>query len=170
MKELTARQREVYDFIRKRIETGVPPTIRDICEGCDIASFNGARTHLEVLQAKGWITVVPFKSRSIRLTAEAKAKEESMARILTTVVQDERGVEVRAYPSTPDDDSGAPRFFVCFGVNGVTPAGENGSMAIHGFTEEALERFVADVYNAARDAIHASKQRNLRECEAVMGT
>jgi repressor LexA len=53
---LTDRQREIYDFIRERIENrGYPPSIREICDGFDIKSPNGVMCHLKALVKKGAI-------------------------------------------------------------------------------------------------------------------
>ena len=73
-KELTARQREVLDFIRKMIENkGLPPTIREIGERFKITSTNGVRAILYALSKKGYIRRKPLVSRGIELAKKAKA-------------------------------------------------------------------------------------------------
>jgi len=73
-KELTARQREVLDFIRKMIENkGLPPTIREIGERFKITSTNGVRAILCALSKKGYIRRKPLVSRGIELAKKAKA-------------------------------------------------------------------------------------------------
>ena len=53
---LTAKQREIYDFICKYIrDEGYPPAIRDIGKAFDIVSPNGVMCHLKALQKKGFI-------------------------------------------------------------------------------------------------------------------
>jgi repressor LexA len=53
---LTTKQQQIYNFIRKQIETkGFPPAIRDICEAFGISSPNGVMCHLKALQKKGYI-------------------------------------------------------------------------------------------------------------------
>lgn len=69
MLELTSRQAEIYTFIKERIAEGMPPTIREIGEHCGISSPNGVRCHLQAIQKKGFITMQPFKERTIQLTA-----------------------------------------------------------------------------------------------------
>jgi len=72
-KELTARQREVLDFIREMIENkGLPPTIREIGERFRIASTNGVRAILSALSKKGYIRRKPLVSRGIELAKKAK--------------------------------------------------------------------------------------------------
>jgi len=73
-KELTARQREVLDFIREMIENkGLPPTIREIGEKFKIASTNGVRAILFALSKKGYIRRKPLVARGIELAKKAKA-------------------------------------------------------------------------------------------------
>jgi repressor LexA len=56
---LTAKQQQIYNFIRKHIESkGFPPAIRDICDEFSIASPNGVMCHLKALEKKGFINRV----------------------------------------------------------------------------------------------------------------
>ncbi len=72
--QLTRRQREVFELIRKKIEgRGYGPTVREIGEHFDIRSPNGVMCHLKALEKKGLITREPNRSRAIQLTAAAKA-------------------------------------------------------------------------------------------------
>jgi len=66
--QLTERQREIYDFIREKIEVrGYGPTVREIGEGFGIASPNGVMCHLNALVKKGLITRDPRHARAIQL-------------------------------------------------------------------------------------------------------
>jgi len=65
---LTARQREIYDFIRTKIESrGYGPTVREIGEAFDIRSPNGVMCHLKALETKGLIHRDPRHARAIQL-------------------------------------------------------------------------------------------------------
>ena len=56
MKKLTARQREVLDYISDYIcDRGYPPTIREIGDELGIKSTNGVSEHLETLWKKGYL-------------------------------------------------------------------------------------------------------------------
>ena len=78
-KKLTARQREIYNFIAQAIrDNGYPPTIREIMEGFGIASTNGVRTTLAALEKKGYIRRRPMLSRGIELT-DYFAREHSLS-------------------------------------------------------------------------------------------
>src|SRR5262245_40863300 len=68
LSQLTKRQREVYDFIKDKIEErGYGPTVREIGGGLDIASPNGVMCHLKALEKKGLIKREGFSARAIQL-------------------------------------------------------------------------------------------------------
>src|SRR4051812_9985233 len=65
---LTERQREIYEFIREKIETrGYGPTVREIGEGFGIKSPNGVMCHLNALVSKGLVERAKGKARAIQL-------------------------------------------------------------------------------------------------------
>jgi len=69
--ELTDRQNEILNLIRRQIEkTGLPPTRADICEALGFRSPNAAESHLRALEAKGVIAMTPGASRGIRIVAQ----------------------------------------------------------------------------------------------------
>jgi repressor LexA len=66
--QLTERQREIYDFIREKIESrGFGPTVREIGEGFRIKSPNGVMCHLKALEKKSLIKRTGFRARAIQL-------------------------------------------------------------------------------------------------------
>jgi repressor LexA len=65
---LTSRQREIYRFIRDKIQgRGYGPTVREIGTQFLIKSPNGVMCHLKALQKKGLIHREPNMSRAIQL-------------------------------------------------------------------------------------------------------
>lgn len=71
--QLTARQQEVLDLIRRHIEaTGFPPTRADIARELGFRSANAAEEHLKALARKGAIEMVAGTSRGIRLAEESR--------------------------------------------------------------------------------------------------
>jgi repressor LexA len=65
---LTRRQREILDFINRKIESrGFPPTIRDIGNAFEIKSPNGVMCHLKALEKKGFISRQGKSARAIQL-------------------------------------------------------------------------------------------------------
>src|SRR5437016_2076478 len=68
LSQLTERQREIYEFIRDKIESrGYGPTVREIGLGFDIKSPNGVMCHLKALEKKGLIVREGFSARAIQL-------------------------------------------------------------------------------------------------------
>ena len=68
MDSLTPRQREIYSFIRSKIQgRGYGPTVREIGLHFQIKSPNGVMCHLKALQKKGLIHREPNMSRAIQL-------------------------------------------------------------------------------------------------------
>ena len=53
---LTARQKQIYDFLLKNIrEKGFAPSMQEIGQRFKIASTNGVSDHLRALEKKGYI-------------------------------------------------------------------------------------------------------------------
>ena len=68
MDELTPRQTQILDLIRKHIaNSGFPPTRVDICRALGFRSPNAAEEHLRALARKGAIEILAGTSRGIRL-------------------------------------------------------------------------------------------------------
>ena len=69
---LTKRQRQVYEFIRDKIQNrGYGPTVREIGAEFQISSPNGVMCHLKALEKKGLITREPNMSRAITLQEDS---------------------------------------------------------------------------------------------------
>jgi repressor LexA len=72
MKTLTARQKEVLDFISSYIEEhAYPPTIREMAERFAI-SVKGAYDHVKALEKKGYIRLGENRSRALELTSRER--------------------------------------------------------------------------------------------------
>jgi repressor LexA len=68
----TARVRErIFRFVRERILSGRPPTVREVQEAFGFAAVQSARMHLEALVAAGRLRKEPGVSRGYRLPEEA---------------------------------------------------------------------------------------------------
>jgi repressor LexA len=68
LSNLTQRQKEIYEFIREKIEVrGYPPTVREIGQAFKIMSPNGVMCHLNALEKKGLITRQDHSARAIQL-------------------------------------------------------------------------------------------------------
>ena len=65
---LTARQQQILDWIRGRIEeTGMPPTRAEIATGLGFSTASSAEDHLQALARKGVLEITPGTSRGLRL-------------------------------------------------------------------------------------------------------
>jgi repressor LexA len=65
---LTARQRQILDWIRGYMEaTGMPPTRAEIAGGLGFSTPSSAEDHLQALARKGAIEILPGASRGLRL-------------------------------------------------------------------------------------------------------
>jgi SOS-response transcriptional repressor LexA len=73
--QLTPRQREIFDYIKQRIDGGFPPTLREICGHTGIRSPNAVVQHLRALRKKGWIETDEHIARGIRLVNQLKPGE-----------------------------------------------------------------------------------------------
>ncbi len=79
MNELTARQRQVLDYIREVLEvSGMPPTVAEITVAMGVSSTNGIRGHLQALERKGVIELIPNTSRGIRLLDQPEMMEGTL--------------------------------------------------------------------------------------------
>ena len=72
-KYLTARQREIFTYIQRRIKEGYPPTIREIGSKFGF-SEKAAHDHLNALEKKKYIGREEGKPRAISLLKEADPK------------------------------------------------------------------------------------------------
>ncbi|MBS1878764.1 MAG: transcriptional repressor LexA [Actinobacteria bacterium] len=72
--DLTKRQKEIFDFIRKyAAKTGYPPTVREIGKAVGLHSSSTVHAHLANLEKIGLLKRDPSKPRAIELLFE-KAK------------------------------------------------------------------------------------------------
>jgi repressor LexA len=65
---LTARQRQILDWIRGHLDaTGMPPTRAEIAAGLGFSTASSAEDHLQALARKGALELRPGASRGLRL-------------------------------------------------------------------------------------------------------
>jgi repressor LexA len=70
--DLTKRQQEIFDFIRKySAKYGYPPTVRDIGKAVGLASSSTVHAHLANLEKLGLLRRDPSKPRAIELLDRA---------------------------------------------------------------------------------------------------
>ena len=65
---LSAKQKEILEFIREEISTkGYPPTVREIGKKVGLSSTSSVHAHLSYLESEGLIRRDPSKPRTIEL-------------------------------------------------------------------------------------------------------
>jgi len=73
-KDLTKRQQEIFDFIKRySARYGYPPTVRDIGKAVGLASSSTVHAHLANLEKSGLLRRDPSKPRAIELLDRAAA-------------------------------------------------------------------------------------------------
>ena len=66
--ELTARQKELFDFLKEFFrEKGFPPTLREIASHFGLKGPRGPQKTLNILERKGYIRKIPGESRAIEI-------------------------------------------------------------------------------------------------------
>jgi repressor LexA len=76
---LTSKQRQIYEFIRDKIESrGYPPTVREIGVAFGIQSPNGVMCHLNALVKKGFIEREGNSARAIRLIDHRRPRSSGL--------------------------------------------------------------------------------------------
>ena len=80
-KDLTKRQQEIFDFIKKySAKYGYPPTVRDIGKAVGLASSSTVHAHLANLEKSGLLRRDPSKPRAIELLDKAADAVKSVVR------------------------------------------------------------------------------------------
>lgn len=74
MQELTSKEAAVFDFIRRSIDDGVVPSVREICAKLSIKSTSTVHRYLKSLSEKGYIERTDNLNRSIRLPGPGMAR------------------------------------------------------------------------------------------------
>lgn len=76
-KELTLRQEEILNFIKKYIaEHGYPPAIREVCTGVGLSSPATVFVHIKNLENMGYIKQTSNKFRTIELLVDNEYAEK----------------------------------------------------------------------------------------------
>jgi len=80
-KDLTKRQQEIFDFIKRySAKYGYPPTVRDIGKAVGLASSSTVHAHLSNLEKVGLLRRDPSKPRAIELLDRAAESVKSIVR------------------------------------------------------------------------------------------
>lgn len=112
MKELTGRQREVYEFILSYMEDmRRPPTIREIGEHFGMKSTGTVRDNVVALERKGFIRQRPRSARGIELVQREDAAVAAGVRRIPVVGTIAAGQPILAVENIEDQVDVDTRFF-----------------------------------------------------------
>lgn len=75
MKKLSKRQQQVYDFLKERAQSGIPPSVREICAATGLKSTSTVHMHLKVLEREGYITRDAGLNRAIHIEGTEQATQ-----------------------------------------------------------------------------------------------
>ena len=82
MTYLTERQRDVYEFIRQRVDRdGVAPTLQEIADAFGFASTASAQKHVGLLEKKGFLRREKHQKRGLVLAAPSDPKQPGGTRL-----------------------------------------------------------------------------------------
>ena len=57
----------IYNYIKERIEEGIPPTIREICTDLNIKSTSTVHKYISILTEIGYLEKIDNQNRAIKL-------------------------------------------------------------------------------------------------------
>ncbi|MEW6046376.1 MAG: transcriptional repressor LexA [Bacillota bacterium] len=81
-KELTPRQRQILDYIKRTVRTrGYPPSVREIGEAVGLSSSSTVHGHLARLEEKGYLRRDPTKPRAIELLEDRQIIRKEMINV-----------------------------------------------------------------------------------------
>ncbi len=139
MKRLTDKQSKIYEFISAwQVKNGYPPTQEEIRDHFGFGSPNAVRSHLTLIEKKGYIHLNCGKARGIQLAslpATVIQQQESSIPLLGTIAA---GVPIWAeqnfedhLPISPDLFGGGELFALHVLGDSMTGAGiKNGDIAV----------------------------------------
>lgn len=66
--KISEKQRQILEYMKSQIlSKGYPPSVREICDAVHLRSTSSVHSHLETLEANGYIRRDPMKPRSIEI-------------------------------------------------------------------------------------------------------
>ena len=106
MVDLTKRQQEIFDFIKRySAKYGYPPTVRDIGKAVGLASSSTVHAHLANLEKLGLLRRDPTKPRAIELLDRVR---EDVGSAVGTAVENALGVLRPGLPLVGQVAAGSP--------------------------------------------------------------
>jgi repressor LexA len=105
-KDLTKRQQEIFEFIKRySAQYGYPPTVRDIGKAVGLASSSTVHAHLANLEKLGMLRRDPSKPRAIELLDRV---QKDVGNAVESAVQSVRGIVRPGLPLVGQVAAGSP--------------------------------------------------------------
>lgn len=117
MKPLTEKQQKVLAFVKERLQDGIPPTVREICEATGIKSTSTVHAYLKRLEDEGYIDRRSGLNRAIRLPGESVTRVPLLGKVTA-------GMPILAVEEVED--------YVPFSGGSHYPAGELFALRVSG--------------------------------------
>lgn len=96
-KDLSPRQEQILDYIKKRIrDSGYPPSVREIGHAVGLKSSSTVHAHLVQLEKKGYLRKDAAKPRAIAPVPSVKEQEATQVVSLPLIGQVAAGVPILA--------------------------------------------------------------------------
>lgn len=73
MEPLSKTQQLIFDYLKERIDMGVPPSVREIGQAVGLSSTSSVQSNLNALERKGYIERDPLLKRSIRIVGQGES-------------------------------------------------------------------------------------------------
>ncbi len=162
-RQLTESQKKVYDFLKHQTVTGVPPTVREICQATGLHSTSTVHAHLKTLEKLGYINRGAGLNRSIRIEGSEAAMQVPIIGRVTAGVPILAVEETTGYIPFPDKSASGKDLFALtvsglsmrdagildgdFVICEQTPVAQNGEIVVALIEDEAT---VKTFYKEAR--------------------
>lgn len=109
---LTKSQQRVYDYLKGRMENGLPPTVREICRATGLKSTSSVHAHLKSLEEMGLITRDRGLNRAIHLAGERTTVQVPVLGRVAAGIPILAVEEVEGYlPYSPEKRAGDETYF-----------------------------------------------------------
>ncbi len=117
MKPLNEKMQKVLAFVKERLQDGIPPSVREICEATGIRSTSTVHAYLKRLEDDGYISRFSGLNRAIRLPGESVTRVPLIGKVTA-------GLPILAVEEVED--------YVPFSGGSQYPAGELFALRVSG--------------------------------------
>lgn len=73
--KLTTKEKLVFELLKRKLSTGLPPTVREIARELSIKSTSTVHAYLSSLEQKGYIIRDKYNSRAIKIVGQKEVSQ-----------------------------------------------------------------------------------------------